>query len=158
LKKPLRNFREESKRAKLMGVKDKLKLQRDFMNQKNISTIDKDLRKYTTHSLDPFHGGKKPINKFRAYIILVQMFMRLKFQAKHSLTQIRLISVRGFVKFYETIDIELRNWLFNCIKIPYQSIINNEGLNVNIAQKNYVPGSQISGDIRERYTKLEVIK
>ncbi len=57
-----------------MRYKDKFKLNRVYENQKTIQSVNKELKKYKLKK----GNGKKT---FRAYIYLVQMFMRLRFQA-----------------------------------------------------------------------------
>jgi hypothetical protein len=67
-------------------------------------------------------------------------------------TQIRNQSIKLFLNYYESINLELSNWVFSSIRTSYLSILNFEDLKIDLVDHAQ---STSTDDINTRYIKLE---
>lgn len=96
----------------------------------------------------------KRINELRAKIYAVRASFRFAKVIMIQNQMTRTASLKTFTSYYETLDVEVRNWVFHSVRIPYLSILNFQELKIDLSDTDSIFASE--NDTKERYIKLEV--
>lgn len=97
----------------------------------------------------------RPINIFRAAAFAIILSKRITKIYQENTMLIKISCLRTFTNYYESIDSELKSWLFGSIRGPYLSILNFDDLRLDMTDS--VSYFTSDTDIRDKYIKLEVI-
>jgi hypothetical protein len=96
----------------------------------------------------------KRINDLRGYVYAVIASHRFAkiYIIQEQLT--RTASLKTFTSYYEALDVEIRNWIFHSVRVPYLSILNFQDLKIDITDTDSIFASE--SETKEKYIKLEV--
>jgi hypothetical protein len=134
-------------------IKDKItSFKEKLMNQQK-AKMDRLAKKVDLYKDKPF--DYKPINHFRKLVYTIIGANRLLNIVNSNKVTVLNQSVKLFINYYESMHNSLSSWVFNCIRTPYISIINTEGLNINIASFGDVSESNLN-KIEDVYLRLEI--
>ena len=132
-------------KEKITSFNDKLKNQQKIL----IDRLGKkaDLYKYKDFDY-------KPINILRKYVYAVIGANRLLNIVNNNRGTILNQSIKLFINYYESMNNNLATWVFTCVRTPYISIINTEGLNIDIASYGNISDLN-QNKIEDVYIRLE---
>ena len=94
------------------------------------------------------------INHFRSAVYSVILCFRLTKLYRNTMKILRTQSLKTFTNYYETLDGELKNWIFHSVRIPYLSILNFDQLKIDMTEFKSIFSSE--NEIKEKYIRLEV--
>ena len=96
----------------------------------------------------------KKINQFRSLVYTIIGCFRFSRTYIEKENSIKTASLKTFTNYYESLDSELKSWIFHSVKIPYLSILNFDQLKIDITDSDSIFSSEI--ETKDRYIKLEV--
>ena len=94
------------------------------------------------------------INYFRSYVYSIILCVRISKIYQNNNKLLRTSSLKIFSNYYESLDNELKSWIFHSVRVPYLSILNFDQLKIDMTDSKSMFTSE--NETKEKYIRLEV--
>ena len=130
-----------------LNLKDKIREAKRKQNDENLRDVESKINPQIQLT---------NIGRLKAAVLSVVACLRMHNSQNFNYYEYRSKAIENFVNYYESLDNQLRQYVFNSIRIPYMSVLNFPEIKMDLTENNQNLYKGVSNDIRDKYIKLEI--